>query len=307
MIAHRSSTGRFTMRAIIRAALVLACTSSVAQAQLGGLLKKAIEKKVENKVENKIEDKVAPEGAAPPLAGDPVTAGVLEQVLKGLAVEVSSGQAYEAKHAELLKKQDAWRAADEAARPDVEANSKAKSKFENCMDPLLRKAKDAADQAAQDKLLHLANDPKNQEFLKQFAALSQKVAEAQQKKDYEAVKRLTRDVEKLMGIDPAADSAAAYKTCGRPPSPTAAMVHAEALRKEADDLQEEARKLEQGRAAQAAAAAGLSADLYATARERLLTWNVQKKYKQRLSVTKDEDALFSSRLVDIKKVESALR
>lgn len=290
-------------RSLMRALALSVCLAGTAQAQFGSILKKAVEKKVENKVE----DKVAPAQAGPPLAGDPVTATQLDAVLKGLAVEVSAAAAYEAKHEELLKKQDEWRAAEEAARPDAEANSKARRKFEDCMDPLLRKAEKSSESAIQERMMRLGSDPKSQEFIKQYVALSQQMAEAQQKRDVATMNRLDKEIRKLMGMDPAADSAAAYKVCGRPPAATAAMQRAAALRKESDDMQEAARKLEEGRSARAAAASGLPADVYATARERLLTWNQQKKYKERLSVTKDEDALFSSRIAEIKKVESALR
>jgi len=291
------------MRALLRAALLVACTATVAQAQLGGLLKKAVEKKVSTKVE----DKVAPGEEAPPLAGEPVSAAALDQLLKGLAVEVSSGQEYAAAHERLLKKQDEWRAADQAARPDEEAQAKARSKTESCMYPLLRKLEEQHQDAIQERMSHLGSDAKSQEFVKQYAALSQQMAAAQRKQDTAATTRVIRDMNKLMGLDAAADSAVARKTCGAPPAPTPAMVRAAALRKEADDLQEQARALEAGRAARAAAAAGMTVKEYATARERLYTWNVQKADKQKLSVTPDEDKLFSARKGEIKKVESVLR
>ncbi|MBI3568162.1 MAG: hypothetical protein HY084_08180 [Gemmatimonadetes bacterium] len=289
------------LRSTMRALLVLACAGSVAQAQLGGLIKRAIEKKVEKKA-------VPEETQGPPLAGDPVDASTLDALLKGLSAEMDARAATAAKHDVLLAKQDEWRAADNASRPESDKWHAANSKIMDCVERSLRKSEEAFQEAAAQKMSNLGGDAKSQEFIKQYVALSQQLAQAVQKKDTAAVRRLTRQVGTLMGSDPAADSAAAYKVCGKPPAQTPAMIRTAKLRAEADSLQEEFRKAESGGADRAVAASGMPKEKYFVARERLLTWNSQRVANEGMrSVTKDEDALFKSRLAEIKKVEAALR
>ena len=100
----------------------------------------------------------------------------------------------------------------------------------------------------------------------------------------------------------------AFGKCGKRPAKPASLVKVESLKLARDKVNEELRRAEADINEKAAAAAGIAPDKYFLARERLYTWNSERKEKNgKRSVTKDEDALFKSRAADIKKVDAALR
>jgi hypothetical protein len=138
--------------------------------------------------------------------------------------------------------------------------------------------------------------------------MQQRLTEAMSKNDTAGMRRLNTQYMKVLGVDLAADTAAAQKTCGKPPAPPASYVATEKAAAELRDANEALRKVEVDLSARAAQAAGMDAKAYFMARERLWAWNTARKGKHGTGgVTKDEHALFTSRASDIQKVEKALR
>lgn len=290
-------------KSLTRAALAIACASTVAHAQLGSLIKKAKEQ-----VESKAEKKAQPDVDSPPLPGDPLTSDTFGAVLKGLTFEAQQQNEAVALRRAWNQKADEWRAADKVSRPQETAYRDANVKQLNCMSSEMDVARRKYDAALEAKSASLGTDPKSVEFIKQIVDLSQRIAAAQQKHDTVTAVRLQGQIPRLLGMDPAQDSLAAFKKCGTPQPPPEAVVRTNKLRKEMDDMREDLRGVEGKLADRAAEAAGMPVKEYNMARERLYTWNSERKANEgKHSVTKDEDALFKSHLADIKKVEIALR
>lgn len=294
-------------RSMIRALLLVACCTATAEAQLGGLIKKAAGKMTE-----KAAEKAAPSDEGKPLVGDPMSASTLDAVLKGLDVERQANADAEKAHAAAQAKLEEWRAAREASTADREKYEAASSKQRSCVGDQLRvigqKREEEMPQRFQAMMRNANSDPKAQQFVKQYAALSQQMGQASQKGDAKEMERLTGELNKLMGIDAAKDSAAAYQKCGQPLPVPASVAKTNALEKEADALRETERKTAQGISARAADAAGLAPKEYARNVERLWAWwNTRKERNANTGITKDEAALFSARQSDIQKVASLLR
>src|ERR1035437_2823007 len=134
------------IRSIIRATVVLACVSTVAHAQLGGLIRKAKEK-VEAKVEDKASEK--------PLEGHPVTASTLDAVLKGLSLEAEGVEkskqlwtAIEAKSQEVTE-------ADKAAGDEPDKWNKATSDKERCVSRSIDASEKKHEEEAPQKMMAL--------------------------------------------------------------------------------------------------------------------------------------------------------
>ena len=291
------------IRTVARAALLLACAGATAQAQLGGLIKKAKEK-----VENKADEATGDKTPAKKLAGDPVDAPTLDAVLRGLALEVQnqdqSAQLRKARSAKYEERQ----AAEKAAGTEIENYRKTSSVTDECIHGSIGDSNKSHEGVLQQKMTNIASDPKGMDFVKKYTDLSQQLGAAQMKKDTATSTRVLAQMMGLLGLDPARDSAVAFAKCGKAPAKPASLVRAEALRKDEQALDDQVRGIEGGTVERAAAASGLPAATYALARERLLTWNLETKDKKKqVSVTKDEDALFRSRAADIGKVSSALK
>ncbi len=295
-------------RSLLRALLLTACCAVTAQAQFGGLIKKAA-----GKLGEKAADKATPSAdEGKPLVGDPMTAATLDAVLKGLDVQRQANAEAEKAHAALTAKLDEWRAARDASSDDRAKYEAASSKQRSCVGDQLRvidqKREQEMPQRFQAMMRNANSDPKAQQFVKQYAALSQQMSQAAQKSDAKEMERITGELNKLMGIDAAKDSAAAYQTCGQPLPVPASVAKTNALEKEADALREAERKTAQGISARAADAAGLAPKEYARNVERLWAWwNTRKERNANTGITKDEAALFSARQSEIQKVASLLR
>ena len=180
----------------------------------------------------------------------------------------------------------------------------------DCVRRYVENANRQHEKEMQQKMLNLGADPKAQEFIKKYADASKKMSDATQKKDSVALKKALRDLNALIGINSQKDTTAAYEKCGKPPAKPATLVRTEKLNDEMQALNEELRKVEGDVTTRAAAAAGMPAQKYAQARERLWAWNVQSKQKRKadnMSVTKGEDGLFRSRASDITPFEKLLK
>ncbi len=287
---------------------LLALCAAPADAQLGGLLKKAAKKAAENKVENKIEDKVE-SATAKPLGGDPLTEATLDALLKGLSLERETQD----------KTKQLWTAIDAKAKEVTEAERVAGNEpdawrgasrdVERCISNSLDKSNKQHEKELPQKMQTLmASANSNPAVIAKLQAVGKSVSDAQAKGDMKAYERAFTEYMKMFGMDVAKDSAVAFAACGKLPPKPASLVALERLQAEVTRLSDERRDAEVESEARAAKAAGMAADKYALARERLWAWSAARKQKQAArALTKDEDALFSARAADIKKIESLLR
>jgi hypothetical protein len=290
------------MRFMLRAALLLACVTTASQAQLGSLIKKAKEK-----VEGKVEEKTGVGTDSKPLAGDPVSVSVLDALLKGLALEVQA----DAKAKELRAVRDAKNTeindAEKAAGDEPDKWKTADRELMRCVS---KSIDESEAKHAEELVQHIMNAGSDPAFLKRYTEWGQRLNAATQKvpMDSAALRRVNEEKFSVIGATPAKDSAIAFGKCGKRPAKPASLVKVESLKLARDKVNEELRRAEADINEKAAAAAGIAPDKYFLARERLYTWNSERKEKNgKRSVTKDEDALFKSRAADIKKVDAALR
>lgn len=291
-------------RSIICAMAILAVAGFDAQAQLGGLIKKAASKVVEKKADE-MAGKATPEK---PLDGTPLGASALDGVLKGLNFELQ--QQAEAVRLKGIQEQKlaAWQKADEAGRDEADKYRASNEKVISCVSDELRALQDKHSEDMPARMMEMIQTPGGQEKVKELTELGQRLNEAAQKNDTAATRRINGQYLRALGVDPAADSAVAFKKCGKMPLAPASYLETERRAKELRDANEDLRKVESDLNERAAAVSGMPAKDYFLARERLWAWNTARKNKKGTGgVTKDEDALFSSRAADIQKVEKALR
>ena len=290
------------IRAVIAASCVLAFATP-AQAQLGGLIKKAAGKVMDDKVKEKT-DEMKP---VPPMDGEPVTASTLDNVLKGLSFEVQQqAEAVRLKKIQEAKAQ-AYYDAEKAGHDEAAAYRKSNDKIMSCVGSALHDLEAQHQQELQARAMNMMNDPKMQEMIKETAEIARRAAEAAQKGDTAAVRRISSQMMRAQGVDLPADSAKAYQKCGQPAPPPASYVKTEKAAAELRDANEDLRKVETNLSKRAAETAGMEPKSYYLSRERIWAWNSARKSKANVGITAEEKALFDSRSRDIDKVAAALR
>lgn len=279
-----------------------------AQAQLGGLLKKAAKKAAENKIENKVDEKVE-SATAKPLGGDPLTEATLDALLNGLSLERETQEKTKQLWTAIEAKAKDVSEAERVAGNEPDAWNRASRDVERCISNSLDKANTQHEKDMPQKMMTLVSSANaNPAVVEKIQAAGKAMSDAQAKGDMPAFVRAYGNYIKMFGFDVAKDSAIAFGTCGKLPPKPASVVTLERLQAEVTRLSDERRDAEVEGEARAAKAAGMPADKYALARERLWAWNAARKQKQASrSLTKDEDALFSARAADIRKIESLLR
>jgi hypothetical protein len=136
---------------ILIAAAAFATLSVPAQAQLGGLIKKAAGKVLEDKAKDKVEE-MKPEK---PLEGDPITASSIDGVLKGLNFEVQ--QQAEAVRLKAIQEQksEAWRTLFDAGKSESDAYQAKNEKILSCTGDALRKLGEKHGEEASAKIMSM--------------------------------------------------------------------------------------------------------------------------------------------------------
>ena len=283
---------------------LIAIAAMPAQAQLGRLIKKATEKAVDKKVEEKVEE-VTP---VPPMAGDPVTESSLDALLKGLSLELETSAKTKQLWTAIQAKAKEVTEAERAAGNEPDVWHKASRDVERCVNSSLEKSNKQHEEEMPQKMMQLTGSGANSPAIAKLEIIGKRMNDARAKNDMPAYMRAMTDYAALLGFDAAKDSAVAFGVCGKLPVKPASMVKLEQLQAEVGRLSDERRDLENETDARAAKAAGMPADKYALARERLWAWSDARKQKKAPRVlTKDEDALFTARASDIKRVENMLR
>jgi hypothetical protein len=296
------------MRTTIRMTGILFALTAIsampAQAQLGGFIKRAAKKAAEGKVDEKVEE------ATPvaPMAGDPVTGPTLDALMQGLSLELETSAKTKQLWTAIQAKGKEVTEAERAAGNEPDVWHKASRDVERCVSSSLEKSDKLHEQEMPQKMMALSSSGNNSPVIARLEAIGKRMRDAQAKNDMPAYMRAMTDYAKILGFDAAKDSAVAFGVCGKLPTKPASMVKLEQLQAEVGRLSDERRDLENETDARAAKAAGMPADKYALARERLWAWSDARKQKKAPRVlTKDEDALFTARASEIKRVESMLR
>ena len=142
----------------------------------------------------------------------------------------------------------------------------------------------------------------DQETIRLMMILTDSGTKAAQRGDSVAVERLNRRLMKLtMGIDVAADSAAAVKKCGAIPARPAVALGVERLRAQIDSLTAMERTIQEQTLPKAAQASGLPPRQFALARERILTWYADQTAGDLSRWSKREREMFERRKDEIRQ------
>lgn len=276
------------------AALALATMAVPAQAQLGGLMKKAKEK-----VAKEVGDK---SGANAALDGeevkfDAVTVELTAERIEGVIRGLQESRAKLAGRPALVARRDA--AAEKLSEhlnkhgAEIDRAQEQRSKINSCRDDAFRKLQDANTEAMATKMM---SSPALQQKMQ---AISQRLAVAQQKGDAGEIQKLQGELQALVAPT-AADSASVSKSCGAVPGETAAEKEAKSLENQRNQLDQELRSMEEGANAEASKSSGLSPRAFAMARERMEMYLSRAKSNSRQrGLTSAEITALSARRSDI--------
>ena len=292
-----------------RPSLVLALTAfalsaSVAQAQIPNIRRKA---------RDAARQAVTDQPRRPPPKFDntmlELNPQVVARLIKGLDARSAMRGAGGQTAAALRQRSSA--ASDEAAsinnqhsddRADwVNANGAA----ENCVSEELNNVEQRHAQEMQQRFMGMTgvNTPEKTKFMQDWTTAGQEAQQAAAANDTAGLRRAQEKLNKLMGVDPRADSAKARATCHVPAVP-AWMRRADSLAAVSDTLAVRARAAEGAGNAAAARAAEMTPEQFAMAAERAegfvalqAAGNVGSGYV----FTQIEEQALTARLVDLKK------
>jgi len=292
-----------------RPSLVLALTAfalsaSVAQAQIPNIRRKA---------RDAARQAISDQPRRPPPKFDntmlELNPQVVARLIKGLDARSAMRGAGGQTAAALRQRSSA--ASDEAAsinnqhsddRADwVNANGAA----ENCVSEELNNVEQRHAQEMQQRFMGMTgvNTPEKTKFMQDWTTAGQEAQQAAAANDTAGLRRAQEKLNKLMGVDPRADSAKARATCHVPAVP-AWMRRADSLAAVSDTLAVRARAAEGAGNAAAARAAEMTPEQFAMAAERAegfvalqAAGNVGSGYV----FTQIEEQALTARLVDLKK------
>lgn len=293
----------FSTRSVFRpfgtpllAACLLALVGVPAQAQLGGLMKKA-----KDKVAKEVGDK---SGASATLDGEDVTfdATTVELTPERLDGMVQALQASRAKLSErpaLMARRDATAAklAEhlEKHSREIDRAREERSKVTSCRDDAFRKVEEASAEGMSARFMA------SPALRQKMQDISQRLATAQQKGDASEIQKLQGELQALVAPS-AADSAKVNKACGAIPPEAGAEREASSLQNERSRLDKEIRSMEQGAAAEASKASGLSPLAYAMATDRIQMYlSRAKSNSPQRGLTSSEIKALNARRSDLEK------
>ena len=292
---------------LVLALIVFALSTSVAQAQIPNLRRKAKE------AARQAVTGQQPQQHRPPPKFDntmlELNPQVVARLITGLETRSkmrgTSGQTA----AELRKRSSA--ASDEAANINnqhsddraqwVNANGEA----ENCVSEELNNVEQRHTQEMQQRFMGMTgvNTPAKIKLMQDWTAAGQEVQQAAMANDTAAMRRARVRANKLMGVDARADSAKARATCHVPAVP-AWMRRADSLAAISDTLVVRARGVEGAGNAAAARAAEMTPEQFAMAAERaegFVTLKAAGNVGSGWVFTPIEEQALTARLVDLKK------
>lgn len=238
-----------------------------ADAQLGGLLKKAKEQIVKP-------DATAPAKSATPTSnaqiGDPFDAASLDAALKGMVVVKAKQAELAALNKQYVDNQEKRTALVDKNARVIDEYGKKREINDNCISEDISARTPAREAAAQEKAMAVMSDESTRdEYVKVMTAMQGAGA----KSDTASLRKLTATYLKMLGMDPHADTLAAYKKCGRPPAMPASMIEAERMQKENDAIAVKVRVVENSADIDGARAANTTPAKFKQMRERLVTFS----------------------------------
>ena len=317
-ISHRAPSQ--ARPAIVIAAVVAIATAIIpatASAQLGGLVKKARDKALEQQVEKQVEKHTGSPSStrvdAPPTFDEvtlELTADRVDSVIRGLTAgrAVLDGKDGGPSRATLVASRDdaATKSADLSSQ-----NAKVLNTYTNNRDEDQRcriKARDISRekrQAETDKRTkeYQAKAMSDPAFRDKAMAIGQKMAVAQQRGDTAEIRRLGAELGLQVDDGEKIDSLAGVKACGPVPSKPAVLVQIEQLDKQANDLTEQIRQLEEKSAATEVKESRLNERQFLMARERIEAYLSAMKYKSKPGAfSPAEIEALNARRADLEKV-----
>lgn len=305
---------------------LLAATPAVADAQLGGFLKKKVGDRVADKVLGQDQASSERRGVDPTFDEDllEITDARIDQLLRGLKAEAAAGAAAMRAQAEAKQKAPARRAAYAAAKKKYDADADAYAKAARAQgicqsDVVTRSASTAmANPAARQMMEAMMKLPEaeREAFQARIEARQEKMAEADARGDKATSMRLAAemdaDMTKTTGVSMSAMQAGSvqsgrgtqqmlddHKKCGELPPPPEEPVDSSRVEISVRDSVQAA----------AFAASGLTDMQYSMMRERVAAWLRHKEEKQSLGAygfTDDELAALAKRHDALKAEREAL-
>ena len=317
-ISHRAPS---QARAIVIAAVAAIATATIpvstASAQFGGLVKKARDKAVEQQVEKQVEKRTGSPSSsradAPPTFDEvtlELTADRVDGVIRGLTAgrAVLDGKGGGPSRATLVASRDqaATKSADLSSQ-----NAKLLNSYTNSRDEDRRcriKARDISREKRQAETAkrtqeYQAKAMSDPAFREKAMAIGQKMAVAVQRGDTAEVRRLGAELGLQADDGEKVDSIAGVKACGPVPAKPAVLLQIEQLDKQANELTEQIRQLEEKSAATEVKESRLTERQFLMARERIEAYLSAMKYNSKPGAfSPAEIEALSARRADFEKV-----
>lgn len=263
-------TRRLVTRAIVPALLATLVAAPPAQAQFGGLIKRA----VAGKAAEKAAEKVAPQESKPMASGEELTSTTLDQVIAGaraangmLARNVENRRRLDTLTAQLHRMR-------EQNQPTWGAYREANSKIESCRDISFNQSREKREAQVH---AHTSTDPANMARMQATAMkYGQRIVQAQQRGDQAEVARLQMAMQsEIAGVDLVgaahADTVAADAKCGKLPPKPAKLAAEEAQAAHIDALSDSIRTVEAQAVDVGAQASGMDKVRFLEQKERVLS------------------------------------
>jgi hypothetical protein len=245
---------------------------SPAVGQIGG----AINKAKKTATEAAVPASPAEKGCTKPEFNDAIlelTADRISKVMKGVEVSRTEAGPAGATAAQLMARADtAYAERDkllDGKEQQVSKYDEANQKSQSCRSSVIDSLGEVRSAGMQARVMTmLQTDPAG---FQEFQNLTMQAQQKYLAGDTAGGRKATEEASRKMGIDPAADTAAAEKVCKRPVKP-AWLARADSLELLGSKLVEDARALEQRARAKGAAAAGMNEQQFVIARERILAF-----------------------------------
>jgi hypothetical protein len=294
--------------ALFVALTVLAATT--ASAQFGGLAKKAkqaAQAAAEKKVDKKVDSNLRPSSTF----GDELTESSFAALSRGLNAELGKVERRDALHADADSAHERSQRLEKEHRSDFASYERQHTANRDCRRNA-EKANEAKTEQQMQKKMEGQLSPAFQQEVAALSARNEKAIEKAQKSgDQAAITKANEayqhDLMKLMGMDRHADSAAVEKQCPAPPEP-ASVKESKALTARENDLRVQIRALDEQIMTAGVAASGMTAEIYALAKERVVNWAYEAfdGGSQVQEFGSAERKMFEAHKSDIKKLRKVL-
>jgi hypothetical protein len=263
--------------ALFVALTVLAATP--ASAQFGGLAKKAkqaaqaaAEKKVDKKTGNTANSNLRPSNTF----GEELTESSFSNLLRGLNAELAKTERRDALHADADSAHQRNERLQRLHHADFQAYERQTAANRDCRRTAEETNQAKNEQAMQTKVKQQLS-PAFQKDMAEMSARNEKArAKAEKSGDKAAIDKANenyqRDLMTLLGFDPRADSLAVERQCPTPREP-ASVTESKALTERENSIRVQIRALDGEITTAGAAASGMTPEVYALAKERVLNWS----------------------------------